>query len=267
MDNKVKFGLENVHYAPILEALDGSLSFGTPIPHEGAVSISLDPQGDPLEFYADNKLYYSEDTNNGYDTELEVADLTDIFRQIILGEEYNNGVLYENVNQQSKKFALLFQFEGDKKAKRHVLYYCSASRPKIEGSTKSEKPDVQTTKLSLRSRPHPVLKQVKASTTLDATNYDTWYDAVPIKPATVAATGVTLTPDTANLAVGATQQLTVAMAPVGATNPIVIYKTSNPAVATVSVSGLITAVTVGSATITVTSIDGGFTDTCTVTVA
>lgn len=250
-----------------MEALDGTLSFGTPISLPGSVNLSLDPQGDPLEFWADDSLYYDEDTNNGYNGELEIAELTDMFRQLILGDELINGVLYENKNQQSRKFALLYEFKGDKKAKRHVLYYCSASRPKVEGSTQSEKPDVQTTKLGFRSRPHPVLDEVKGGTTLNATNYDTWYNAVPLPPARVAATGVTLTPETANLAVGATQQLAVTLAPAGATNTTVIYSTNNPAIATVSVDGLVTAVAVGTAVITVTTLDGTFTDRCTVTVA
>ena len=45
-----------------------------------------------------------------------------------------------------------------------------------------------------------------------------------------------------------------------------IWTTSNALVATVSVGGLVTAVATGSATITFTSTDGGFTATCVITV-
>ncbi|WP_337968096.1 Ig-like domain-containing protein [uncultured Flavobacterium sp.] len=92
----------------------------------------------------------------------------------------------------------------------------------------------------------------------------TWYDSNP--GTVVAVTGVTLSPTTATLLVGATQQLTPTVAPATATNKAVTYSSSNTAVATVNASGLITAVAAGSATITVTTQDGAKTATCAVTV-
>lgn len=92
----------------------------------------------------------------------------------------------------------------------------------------------------------------------------TWYDTNP--GTVIAVTGVTLSPTTATLLVGATQQLTPTVAPATATNKTVSYASSNTAVATVNTSGLITAVAAGSTTITVTTQDGAKTATCAVTV-
>lgn len=85
---------------------------------------------------------------------------------------------------------------------------------------------------------------------------------------TVYVTGVSLTPATATLSLAGTttQQLTAAVAPVNATNSAVTYVSSAPSIATVSSTGLVTAVAVGSATITVTTVDGSFTDTTVITV-
>lgn len=92
----------------------------------------------------------------------------------------------------------------------------------------------------------------------------TWYDSNP--GTVVAVTGVTLSPTTASLLVGATQQLTPTVAPATATNKTVTYSSGNTAVATVNASGLITAVAAGAATITVTTQDGAKTATCAITV-
>lgn len=51
--NKVKFNICNVHYALITVDDDGEVTFGTPVAMPGAVSLSLEPNGEPSNFYAD----------------------------------------------------------------------------------------------------------------------------------------------------------------------------------------------------------------------
>lgn len=84
---------------------------------------------------------------------------------------------------------------------------------------------------------------------------------------TVSVTGVSLNKKTLPLTAGGTETLTATVAPTDANNKSVSWSSSNTSVATVSQSGLVTAKSAGTATITVTTADGGFTDTCTVTVA
>jgi hypothetical protein len=84
--------------------------------------------------------------------------------------------------------------------------------------------------------------------------------------ATVPVTGVTLTPATATISVGNTQQLTATVAPSNATNKTATWSSSNTAVATVNSTGLVTAVNPGTATITVTTQNGGKTDNSVITV-
>jgi uncharacterized protein YjdB len=83
---------------------------------------------------------------------------------------------------------------------------------------------------------------------------------------TVAVTGVTVSPTTASVVAGSTTTLTATVAPANATNQNVTWSSSNTAVATVSSTGVVTGVAAGSATITVTTQDGGRTATCAVTV-
>jgi len=82
----------------------------------------------------------------------------------------------------------------------------------------------------------------------------------------VALTGVDVGPSTSAKTVGQTQQLTVTPTPGGASNVTGVWTTSHPSRATVSSTGLVTAVGAGVATITFTSTDGGFTDTHAMTV-
>ncbi len=93
----------------------------------------------------------------------------------------------------------------------------------------------------------------------------TWYDSNP--GTGVAVTSVSLSPSSASLNAGGTQQLTPTVLPANATNKSVTYSSNNTAVATVNSSGLITAVANGTAAITVSTVDGNKTSTCVVTVS
>lgn len=89
---------------------------------------------------------------------------------------------------------------------------------------------------------------------------------VTVTAVPVAVTGVTVSPTTAAILVGATRQLTPTVAPANATNKAVTYTSSATGVATVNSSGLVTAVANGTANITVTTADGAKTAVCAVTV-
>lgn len=75
----------------------------------------------------------------------------------------------------------------------------------------------------------------------------------------IPVTGITVTPNSQILSSGATQQLNMVISPANATNRNVSWTSSNNAVATVSNAGLVRAIALGIATITVTTEDGGHT--------
>lgn len=80
-------------------------------------------------------------------------------------------------------------------------------------------------------------------------------------------TALSSLPATSAKAPAATQQMTLTFTPATANNRYVTYTSSDEEVATVDDTGLITAVAAGVATITVTAMSGGFSDTCVITVA
>lgn len=181
MDNKVTFGLKNTHYSVITESEDG-IKYGTPTPIPGTVEISLDPRGDMSEFYADDILYYSAANNQGYDGTLIIANIPEQFAIDCLGElkDDSDMVITEKSNAAGKNFALMFEFDGDVKAVRHVLYNCSANRPTISSSTKTNTKEPNTNELSFVSSPRSTDLAVKTKTTATTPKniYDNWYKKV-----------------------------------------------------------------------------------------
>lgn len=75
---------------------------------------------------------------------------------------------------------------------------------------------------------------------------------------TVPVTGVTLNASAGELTIGGSVTLTATVSPGDATNPAVTWSSSAPTVASVT-NGVVTALTAGSAVITVTTVDGGYT--------
>ena len=142
--NKVKFGLKNCHYAIATLAADGTVTFGTPVAMPGAVSLSLDAEGDNDPFYADDSVYYMVSNNNGY--------------------------------------------SGDQRKIRHCMYYCSATRPSVTGSTKEDSTEVQTETLSITASPLPSgIVKVKTGTNTTSAVYDAWYSSVYEPSASVSS--------------------------------------------------------------------------------
>lgn len=149
-NNKIKYGIKNVKYAVATIASNGSATYGTVKDLPGAVSLSLAAQGETSPFYADNIVYYTSVANNGYEGDLELARVPEGFLKDVLGNlTGGNSLVYEDANANPVHFALLFQFEGDATARRHVMYNCVASRPDVASSTKNESIEPQTETLSI----------------------------------------------------------------------------------------------------------------------
>lgn len=181
MGNKVKYNLKNVHAAKLTKAENGNYTYATPQAIPGAVSISLDAEGDSSPFYADGIVYFRSTANNGYSGDLEIALIPEWFRTEILKEVLDKkGVLVENSNiTEMEKFALMFEFDGDVRCIRHVLYNCSASRPSIESETKEESIEPGTEKLSLTADPREDgLVKSRTGDATDEATYSNWYKQV-----------------------------------------------------------------------------------------
>ena len=178
-ENKVKYGVKNVHFAVITER-NGVISYGTPVPFPGAVSLSVEPVGETNNFRADDTNYYVSVSNNGYEGTYEVAEIPIEFRTQVLGDILSDdGILTEVNTVKPQRFALMYEFDGDVKANRHVLYNCTATRPTDNSETTGESIEPVTSELTFTATalPDGLVKRRTTSQTPD-TIYYTWYDQV-----------------------------------------------------------------------------------------
>lgn len=189
MANKVQFGLSNVRVAFLTDEAAGT--YEAPVAVPGAVKLSLAPEGEESEFYADNVAYFKASSNQGYKGDLEAALIPDAVIAEMLGWQLDdNDALVEIQDGAQKPFALLFEVDGDANAKRFAYFKCLAARPTNEHDTKGKALEPKTQTLSITVMPitldgEIVIKSAIERNVANATVYDAWYTAVtvPVFPA------------------------------------------------------------------------------------
>lgn len=185
-NNKVKFGLCNVHVAKMIVGEDNAITYGPIIKIPGAVKLSLDAEGDNEPFYADNVKYFESYANNGYSGDLEIAKIPDEFAKEILGQKIDeNGGIMENINDTISPFAFMYQIEGDKTGTRFCYYNTTVSRPSTEASTTEDTKKPNTDTLAITTSARPDTGDVRYKLPQNDTNkevYDKFFEKVPETP-------------------------------------------------------------------------------------
>lgn len=184
MANKVKFNLKNVHFCPISQ--DGTFNDSDIFALPGAVSLSLDANGDIEKFYADGIVYFQSVQNNGYEGTLEMALLSEDFRTKILGERADSSdtkMLYENVNDNIRDFAMGFQIDGDANNTCFWFFNGKATRPGISAQTNeaTKTPQTETLNVSFAPDSHGDVRAKKICE--NETQIETFFASVPTRTA------------------------------------------------------------------------------------
>ena len=142
-----------------------------------------------------------------------------------------------------------------------VNFSNAESRDNVAAGTVSLSPDVTNT-ITIT-----VTNDRKSSTYVLKIMPEGTIEPEPKPEPDVPVTDVSLDQSSVYLKTGDTVQLTAAVEPANAANQGLTWTSSSPSVATVDSTGKVTAVGEGTATITVTTADGGYTATCVVTVS
>ena len=182
MANKVLYGIEQCHIAKITEDDSGNITYGTPFAVPGAVGLNFDPEGEETVFYADNIKYFITNSKQGYTGDLELAMTTEKILTDIFGRTKDqNGAIWENADDTTARFALMFQGQGDTTGRRWVFFDCTAKRPSRENNTKEESIEVGTETLSITMSARKTDKAVMAyiePTTENQAIYNAFFNSV-----------------------------------------------------------------------------------------
>lgn len=189
MSKTIKFGLKNVHYAIVTETTTSGTttsSYGTVKPWPGAVSLSMQASQDKSVFRADDSDYYVSYGEGQYTGTLETALIPEELKKD-LGwiKEDDNGVAVESSEDYkiTKYVALLFEFNNDEKATRHVFYKTSFSRADIAGQTTGEGGTIepQTETVNITAVPRADADRfihAETGSSTGTTTYNNWYSTV-----------------------------------------------------------------------------------------
>nr|DAV68027.1 MAG TPA: tail tube protein [Caudoviricetes sp.] len=144
--NKVEFGISNLHVGTYdVNPSTGAVTMGEGIILPGAVSLSLEPEGDSNSFYADDMIFHSDYQDNGFSGTLKVARFTDDFKKKFLGYvETKDGGLASVKGAVKPALWVSFEAKGDKEKRRVLLYNVTLGGISREYETTSDKKEPAT---------------------------------------------------------------------------------------------------------------------------
>lgn len=146
MANKVEFGISNLYVGTYTVGTTGTVTMGTPYHQPGAVSLSVEEQGEFYKFFADNVVYYAGYNGGSFEGDLEVAKFDDAFKTQFLGyitKASDGGVALVKGATRPQVY-IAFQVEGDAESRRAIMYNCSLGGINREYNTIEENKEPTT---------------------------------------------------------------------------------------------------------------------------
>ena len=182
VQNNITYGLSNGKYAVATNST-GTWSFGAVKDLPNLQEFNSSVIGSKNNVYADNKVVASPSSISGIELTVKLSTLTDEFLKDVLGYVADSkGNLCEVSNAEPKTFALGFQLEGDKAAKRVWFFLCSATHPGEKSSTNTESITANDRELSITVRPLTAgdYEVLKSTSKKGDTDYETFLNTCTI---------------------------------------------------------------------------------------
>ena len=284
-------GVDKLYYARILQDYAAGFICDTPKRLSPVAEIAKSTDSSNEAHYYDNKpliVVASESADSIVITMAppELSVLADITGK---GFDNTTGMMIDGPRA-NDYFAIMYRTKGTDGAYRYVSRLKGTFNiPEEDNATENDGTDTTNTQITFTGimTEHEFAKGVYKNGSWQAgsakgvvvderyglVDFDDWFNAIQtpdsVQPSTAKhVTAVALDQSTLSLtAGGATATLVATITPADADNLNINWSTSNANVAIVDGVGTVTPIAEGEAVITVTTVDGGKTDTCTVTVA
>lgn len=188
-ENKVVFGIKNVHFGTYTVGTTGTVTLGTPFHLAGSVNMSLSPESEESTFYADNTKYYTSFSDNGYTGELENANFTDAFKLAFMNYvQLSDGGIAQIKGVQNKTVYMMFESDGDVEKRRGILYNVTLGQIEREYATTEANKEPQTATLSFTVNGDNTTGITKVSYGETASGYSTLFTNPPVPALPSAST-------------------------------------------------------------------------------
>lgn len=282
-------GVDKFYFAEVTQDDANGYVCGTPV-HIPVQEIGKTTDSSSEAHYYDNKAMIVVNSESADTITLTLAPpaLNELAKLIGKSFDASTGMLVDSPRQ-NKYFAIMYRTKGTDGGYRYVSRLKGQFNiPEETYQTENDGTDTNNTQIEFTgiytehefnkgiydgiSWTKAGAKGIVVDARYDLVDVSTFFNAVQTPDSIQASgnipvTGVGLSPSSDTLEVDDTLQLVATVYPTNATNKEVTYSSSDTGVASVDSDGLVTAVAVGSATITVTTTDGSKTDTCSITVA
>ena len=175
-DNKIEYGLCNVHYA----IRDRNGIYTRPRFLDGSIILSLEPMYTDYTDQGEDGGVYPLRLFHGYTGTLTIYTLDDIFREQVWGETFDiNGVQIEHSVINSNQIALLFERQGDATSKRYLLPLVTVTKSSLETETIKAQPGVGALALQTMVARDPKTGIVSCRVSKEkGPIYDSWFEEV-----------------------------------------------------------------------------------------
>lgn len=180
-ENKVVFGIKNVHFGTYTVGTTGTVTLGSPFALPGTVNMTLEPESEETVFYADDTKYYTSYNDNGYTGELENANFTDAFKLAFMNYiTLDDGGIAQIKGVKNKTVYMMFESEGDVESRRGIIYNVELGQINREYATTEESAEPQTATLSFTVNGDNGTGITKVSYGKEATGYSTLFTNPPV---------------------------------------------------------------------------------------
>lgn len=283
-------GVDNFYYAPVLKDDADGYVCGTPV-HIPVQEVGKSVDAASEAHYYDNKAMIVVNSESADTITLTLAppELAKLAQMTGKSFDPTTGMMVD-CPRQNQYFAIMYRTKGTDGGYRYVSRLKGQFNiPEETVQTENDGTDVNNTQIEFTgiyteyeftkgiydgsNWQKSGVKGIVVDARYGLANVTNFFAQVQTpdtisQSSNVPVTGVVLTPSAISFSeLNDTEALTATVSPASATNKAVTYASSNTSIAEVSATGVVTAKANGTAVITVTTTDGGFTDVCAVTVS